>query len=115
MCSQFIVGDYYTGGSLNPARSLGPDVINRDFPGYHWIYWVGPLLGSCVASGFYNFLLFVRWENINPDQDSSDVQTTERKKSTATARSGATMVDPIDHLYEGEQRMERDTLPDENV
>ncbi|BAE64742.1 unnamed protein product [Aspergillus oryzae RIB40] len=32
------VGDYYTGGSLNPARSLGPDVINRSFPGYHWIY-----------------------------------------------------------------------------
>nr|XP_001400871.2 MIP aquaporin [Aspergillus niger CBS 513.88] len=34
-----MVGDYYTGGSLNPARSLGPDVINRSFPGYHWIYW----------------------------------------------------------------------------
>ncbi|KAI2814640.1 hypothetical protein CBS115989_8403 [Aspergillus niger] len=51
-----MVGDYYTGGSLNPARSLGPDVINRSFPGYHWIYWVGPLLGSLLACGFFTFL-----------------------------------------------------------
>ena len=33
-----IVGVYYTGGSLNPARSFGPDVVLGSFPGYHWIY-----------------------------------------------------------------------------
>lgn len=42
----YISGDYYTSGSPNPARSLGPDVIKAKFPGYHWIYWVGPLLVS---------------------------------------------------------------------
>jgi aquaporin related protein len=31
-------GVYYTGGSLNPARSFGPDVVLGSFPGYHWIY-----------------------------------------------------------------------------
>lgn len=35
--------------SLNPARSFAPDVVNAKFPGYHWIYWVGPLLGSLLA------------------------------------------------------------------
>lgn len=35
--------------SLNPARSFGPDVVNAHFPSYHWIYWIGPLLGSLLA------------------------------------------------------------------
>ncbi|KAL3457109.1 aquaporin-like protein [Aspergillus heterothallicus] len=67
-----MIGDYYTGGSLNPARSLGPDVINRSFPGYHWIYWVGPLLGSLLACGFYSFLRMVSYESVNPGQDFNE-------------------------------------------
>ncbi|THC96087.1 hypothetical protein EYZ11_004460 [Aspergillus tanneri] len=65
-------GDYYTGGSLNPARSLGPDVINRSFPGYHWIYWVGPLLGSLLASGFFGLLTLFEYTTVNPGQDFND-------------------------------------------
>ena len=30
-------GVYYTGGSLNPARSFAPDVVNRSFFSYHWV------------------------------------------------------------------------------
>lgn len=29
---------FFTGGSLNPARSFGPDVVLHKFNGYHWIY-----------------------------------------------------------------------------
>lgn len=85
-----VVGDYYTGGSLNPARSLGPDVINRSFPGYHWIYWVGPLLGSLLASGFYHLLRFVHWENINPGQDYNEWEVKARKASTVNSDHTAT-------------------------
>ncbi|KAL4863842.1 hypothetical protein BDV12DRAFT_189375 [Aspergillus spectabilis] len=67
-----MIGDYYTGGSLNPARSLGPDVINRSFPGYHWIYWVGPLLGSLLACAFYYFLTLFSYESVNPGQDFNE-------------------------------------------
>ncbi|PYI11906.1 aquaporin-like protein [Aspergillus sclerotiicarbonarius CBS 121057] len=67
-----MVGDYYTGGSLNPARSLGPDVINRSFPGYHWIYWVGPLLGSLLACGFFTFLKMFQYTTVNPGQDFNE-------------------------------------------
>ncbi|OOF91435.1 hypothetical protein ASPCADRAFT_177479 [Aspergillus carbonarius ITEM 5010] len=67
-----MVGDYYTGGSLNPARSLGPDVINRNFPGYHWIYWIGPLLGSLLACGFFTFLKMFQYTTVNPGQDFNE-------------------------------------------
>ena len=42
-----IAGVYYTGASLNPARSFGPCVASASFEGYHWIYWfvlTGPWL-----------------------------------------------------------------------
>jgi aquaporin rerated protein, other eukaryote len=51
-----LMGVYYTGGSLNPARSFGPAVIDRKFHSYHWIYWVGPILGAFLASAFYMFI-----------------------------------------------------------
>ncbi|ODM20985.1 hypothetical protein SI65_04038 [Aspergillus cristatus] len=60
---------YYNGCALNPARALGPDVINRSFPGYHWIYWVGPLLGSLLACGSYGFISIFHYEAVNPGQD----------------------------------------------
>lgn len=34
-----LLGVFYTGGSLNPARSFGPSVVLTDFESYHWIYW----------------------------------------------------------------------------
>ncbi|KAJ5101345.1 hypothetical protein NUU61_003567 [Penicillium alfredii] len=104
-----MIGDYFTGGSLNPARSLGPDVINRQFPGYHWIYWVGPLLGSLLASGFYHLLCLVRWENINPGQDFNEWEARARKESMT--HSDHTMVDPLHHP----NAEPRELSPDEQV
>ncbi|KFY12071.1 hypothetical protein V492_04109 [Pseudogymnoascus sp. VKM F-4246] len=64
-----LCGIYYTGGSLNFARSLGPAVVNRHFPGYFWIYFVGPLLGSLLAAGFFKLLSQMRYQTCNPGQD----------------------------------------------
>lgn len=65
-------GVYYTGGSLNPARSLGPCVVAADFPSEHWIYWVGPAIGSLVAFGLYRAIKLLRYELANPGQDSNE-------------------------------------------
>jgi aquaporin related protein len=65
-----LVGVYFTGGSMNPARSLGPATINHSFPGYFWIYWVGPGLGSLLACAFYEILSFLHWSEVNVGQDS---------------------------------------------
>lgn len=68
-----LTGIYFTGASLNPARSFGPAVITRDFPTYHWIYWLGPCLGSVAATGFYKLLLLLEYKTANPGQDSDDL------------------------------------------
>lgn len=51
-----LMGVYYTGGSVNPARSFGPAVVSHTFASYHWIYWAGPILGAILASTFYMFI-----------------------------------------------------------
>jgi len=66
-----LAGVYYTGASLNPARSFGPAVAGRDFPSYHWIYWVGPALGCAVSAGYYRFAKALKYEEANPGQDSA--------------------------------------------
>lgn len=43
-----LVGVYYTGGSLNPARSFGPCVVSRQWDSEHWIY--------CKSLGCFFFL-----------------------------------------------------------
>ncbi|SLM34603.1 aquaporin rerated other eukaryote [Lasallia pustulata] len=65
-------GVYYTGGSLNPARSFGPCVVLHEFAFYHWIYWVGPILGTLLACGFYKFIKALEYETANPGQDLDD-------------------------------------------
>ncbi|CAG8951861.1 hypothetical protein HYFRA_00005665 [Hymenoscyphus fraxineus] len=64
-----LTGVYFTGGSVNPARSFGPSVVERSFSTYHWIYWVGPILGALLASGFYKFIKRLEYETANPGQD----------------------------------------------
>nr|XP_060620028.1 aquaporin-5-like [Anolis sagrei ordinatus] len=52
-----LLGIYFTGCSMNPARSFGPAVIMRNFQ-HHWVFWVGPLAGGILASLIYNVILF---------------------------------------------------------
>lgn len=67
-----LVGVYYTGGSLNPARSLGPCIVTNMYDTEHWIYWVGPGIGSLLAIGFYKFIKMLEYEMANPGQDGDD-------------------------------------------
>ncbi|KAF2717161.1 aquaporin-like protein [Polychaeton citri CBS 116435] len=66
-----IAGVYYTGASLNPARSFGPCVAAGRFQGYHWIYWVGPFLGALISAGYFAFVKYFNYEQANPGQDSA--------------------------------------------
>ncbi|KAF3766410.1 hypothetical protein M406DRAFT_24459, partial [Cryphonectria parasitica EP155] len=64
-----MAGVQFTGGSLNPARSFGPCVATATFDQDHWIYWVGPGLGTCIAWLFYRFIKILEYEMANPGAD----------------------------------------------
>jgi aquaporin rerated protein, other eukaryote len=84
-----LVGVFFTGGSLNPARSLGPCVATGQFDNEHWIYCkltqisnvlisnsllitgVGPAIGAVAAFLFYKFIKILEYEMANPGQDLS--------------------------------------------
>ena len=45
-----------TGASMNPARSFGPALELMHFES-HWMYWVAPIAGACVAALVYEHVL----------------------------------------------------------
>ena len=47
-----LMGGPLTGASLNPARTLGPALLTGNLDQL-WVYIVGPLTGSAIASVFY--------------------------------------------------------------
>ncbi|KAF2742492.1 aquaporin-like protein [Sporormia fimetaria CBS 119925] len=67
-----LVGVFFTGGSLNPSRSFGPCVVTGTFPGYHYIYWFGPLMGTLLAWVMYKIVKMVEYQTVNPGQDFDD-------------------------------------------
>ncbi|KAL7035707.1 hypothetical protein ACKWTF_008517 [Chironomus riparius] len=44
-----LIAGNLSGGCMNPARSFGPALYNGKWD-HHWIYWIGPMLGSFAAS-----------------------------------------------------------------
>jgi len=59
-----------TGGSFNPARSLGPAIVGGAWTA-HWLYWVAPILGSIVGMRAYTIV----------DPDGADSRMAERDRS----------------------------------
>ncbi|CAO1633497.1 unnamed protein product [Parajaminaea phylloscopi] len=74
-----LFGVAWTGCGINPARSLGPAVVSATFPSYHWIYWVGPLIGSLLAVAFYLVLKAFDYTSVVFGQDADhEIANVER-------------------------------------
>ncbi|KAJ3682616.1 hypothetical protein LUZ60_015189 [Juncus effusus] len=44
-----------TGGSMNPARTLGPAIASGNYERI-WIYFMAPIFGAIAGTGFYDFM-----------------------------------------------------------
>lgn len=55
LVAAILFGGPITGASMNPARSFGPALVGSAWKS-HWIYWVGPFLGSLLASMVFKLL-----------------------------------------------------------
>jgi MIP family channel proteins len=49
-----LVGGPFTGAAMNPARAMGPMLASLTFRSYWYIYWIGPVIGSILASLIYS-------------------------------------------------------------
>ncbi|KIK39610.1 hypothetical protein CY34DRAFT_808064 [Suillus luteus UH-Slu-Lm8-n1] len=63
---------FYTCASMNTARSFGPAVITGFPYPDHWVYWVGPFLGSLLGATFYSMLKWIQYQDLNPGQSSTE-------------------------------------------
>lgn len=50
-----LVAGPLTGGSFNPARTLGPAVVGNVWTA-HWLYWIAPVLGMVAGMHLYDAL-----------------------------------------------------------
>ncbi|XP_046637937.1 neurogenic protein big brain-like [Daphnia pulicaria] len=70
-----------TGASFNPMRSLGPAFVMNKWDA-HWVYWLGPIVGGCLAAILYEFI-FNPYRNSQrrkgsiPDGDASSIHSDE--------------------------------------
>lgn len=115
-----LLGVYYTGGSLNPARSFGPCVVVHEFAGYHWIYWVGPGLGAMLASAFYMFVKSLEYETVNLDENDKEVmgkkfdpETGREKTLTHDGRQYDTTPNRVPNGVRDSAHTERTAVPRE--
>ncbi len=71
-----------SGGSLNPARTLGPDIVSAAFPSW-WIYLVGPLAGAAFGGWIWQYLKQGRQptEAVETDKDTEPSGRTPRTDS----------------------------------
>ena len=52
-----LVAGNLTGAAMNPARAYGPMIAGGFFPGYWYIYLIGPLVGGALAGLVYKYLI----------------------------------------------------------
>ncbi|PKU72394.1 Aquaporin NIP2-1 [Dendrobium catenatum] len=70
VCITSILAGPISGGSMNPARSLGPALASNRYESL-WVYFLGPMIGTLSGAWSYNFIRFDPSEKPEPSKISS--------------------------------------------
>jgi aquaporin TIP len=92
-----------TGGSFNPARTLGPALIANKWTGI-WVFFVGPVAGAIVAAAVYDGLMLRRREPAMAEGPIDGEDTLYGEEAPAPEEGfgfGAHGEHPSDHPAEG--------------
>lgn len=77
-----LIGVQWTGGSMNPARTLGPQLVSGKWDHY-WLYFFAPVVGAILAAVLYEFYLKIRpyeprtQSKMSDKKESKDVEAQE--------------------------------------
>ncbi|GAA4821038.1 aquaporin [Actinomycetospora corticicola] len=56
LAAAVLIGGPVSGGAVNPARALGPEIVSGTFTAF-WAYLVGPIVGAVLAAVVYDRFL----------------------------------------------------------
>ncbi len=84
-----LLGIFFTGTSVNPARSLGPALfVGGAALESVWVFWLAPLLGAFLAGMLYLFF-FGKWDLAKKDAKRDAKKTISAPKDFASKSGDA--------------------------
>ncbi|KAG8072392.1 hypothetical protein GUJ93_ZPchr0006g42900 [Zizania palustris] len=94
VCITSIFAGAVSGGSMNPARTLGPALASNVYTGL-WIYFLGPVLGTLSGAWTYTY---IRFEDSPKQQECSTQKLSSFKLRRLQSQSVAVDDDEFDHI-----------------
>jgi aquaporin Z len=76
-----LMGGPLTGGSMNPARTLGPDLVTGHFDSI-WVYFIACPAGAAAAMGLYDWLIL---RPRTAEAADTEIQERPRRRSSGTS------------------------------
>ncbi|CAM8980370.1 unnamed protein product [Rhodiola kirilowii] len=70
VCITSILAGPVSGGSMNPARTLGPALASSEYKGL-WVYFVGPVAGTLLGAWSYNLIRTAKYTDRDQTSPSS--------------------------------------------
>jgi len=92
VCITSIFAGAVSGGSMNPARTLGPALASGRYPGL-WLYFLGPVLGTLSGAWTYTYIRFE-----DPPKDAPQKLSSFKLRRLQSQSIAAADEDELDHI-----------------